>query len=448
MRLLFYAPFPLLAHHKLDGAQQVAHDLIQGLIARGVEIIYLGPEYGPGLEKIGAQPGLHILPPMISNMDRPLFPFEQHQNLQAIAEAVRGVDVVCSLDRAFPLKVEQPIVLILQLFIYTTEMASLWSFNWDTLVVPSPYLHRITEVLAGASFWEGEAPEIKLIPNSVDTTLFVPTYPTGLCMRLGLVASDQYLICPHRPIPSKGFEAALQTIRLLHQRGHQYKLLIPVNPKRESDISFYKALCKRAEQLDIASLVQFHEWVTLEDLPAYFSLAKRCLALGTYPEGYGYTPVQSICCSTPVVSTRSGALGELFPPRHGVEYIGYGAIEEAVAAVLQEVPDEELTRGRYYAAKHYSVDMMVNAYLDCFQNARKVHGRYSSRQRQRCLRLSPWCHLTGDGEIWDDYRMRKFTLRRREGLILTRLQQGDNQGVEENFGLEVARLLARGWLIQ
>lgn len=57
-------------------------------------------------------------------------------------------------------------------------------------------------------------------------------------------------------------------------------------------------------------------------------------------EGFGYTPVQSICCSTPVVSTRSGALGELFPPKHGMRYIGYGAVKEAAVAVVEEVPAE------------------------------------------------------------------------------------------------------------
>jgi glycosyltransferase involved in cell wall biosynthesis len=446
MRLFVYSYFPVLTNYQFGGAQQIMHDLLSGFAAAGLDVTVICPESNDR-DLLPCRDNLRVLPVLKSVINRALFPYERFYNWQQIREYAQQADLIWTLDNSFPFDVPQPIVLTLDQFSYTEEMESLLSLTWDVLALSSRYLYNIANVLVGPAYWDGEAPSIALLPYGIDTHLFTKSDPEALCRRLGLSKSEPYLLFPHRPDPEKGFSVALKTLALLNAQSVYYKLLIPLNMNFKADKRYYNLVASQAQRMGIGSLMLFHEWIPLNDLPAYFSLGRGTLALGTFPEGFGLTPVQSISCGTPVISTRAGALDQQFPPEHGVRYVDFDAADQ-VALYAQNMPLEaELSRGRAFVEEHYSVDRLVREYLDCFRKARKRTGHYNPLRTSDLPRLSPWCRLLGDATIWHDYRMKKYRLTKKEADLVGYIERGVSPPADEDYRLQVANLRMRGVLL-
>lgn len=445
MEIFVYSYFPPLARHQAGGVQRITHDLLVGFVESGASVTVLCPEHNDDdLLNFGTR--LRVLPLLKETDQRPLYPYEQQQNLQYLELALRDADVIWSIDRRFPLEVPQPVVLSLNNFSYATETDSLFSFCWDTLVVPSDYLLRVTQAVAGEEFWEGTPPVISLIPYGIDTSFFRHTDPSELYKDLGIPENDSYIVFPHRPDPNKGFEMALNMLAKLNRNSRRYKLLVPNNPQsvrsvRNSEQDFITAVKERAAHLGINEDIIFHPWVPLDQLPAYYSLASCCLVLSLLPEGFGLTPIEAISCGTPVISTVSGALGDLMPPDHGLEYIGFGEGDAVLQALERRVSDSALDRGRRFIEANYGLDRFVSSYLDCFASARKVNARYNPNPTIP-RRLTPWCRALSDSSIWHDYQMQRITLTSADRARLGNDGGPRNQNTHDKKSRE--RLLSAG----
>lgn len=421
MQIFVYSYFPPLATHQAGGVQRLTHDLIVGFVKSGARVTVLCPEHDGGdLLDLGAD--LRVLPVLKEVDRRPLYPYEYQHNLQYLSLALEGADVIWTIDRRFPLEVSQPVVLSLNNFSYGTEMDSLFSFSWDTLVVPSDYLLRGSQAVVGEEFWEGSPPVISLIPYGIDTSFFRRSDPSALCANLGIPVIDSYIVFPHRPDLYKGFHTALRVLSRLNTNGSRYKLLIPSNPQsvrtvRLSEQSLINSVRENAEHLGIQDDIIFHEWIPLDQLPAYYSLAKWCLSLSLLPEGFGLTPIEAVSCGTPVISTESGAQGELLPPGHGVEYVGFGEVDEILRVLERGVSDSAVDRGRDFVSSNYQLDRFVTDYLECFASTRKVTSRYNPNPRIT-EKLSPWCRAVSDSSIWHDYEMQTVALSSTEQAFL------------------------------
>jgi glycosyltransferase involved in cell wall biosynthesis len=446
MRLLVNSYFPVLADLQLGGAQLIMRELLLGFAQAGLEVTVLCPE-SDRTDLLRLNSNLRVLPKLKQVANRPLFPYERTHNWRQVAVHAEQADVIWTLDDALPLQLPRPVVLTLDQFSYREEMESLLSLTWDVLIVSSRYLWEIAQAIVGPKFWEGEPPAIELIPYAIDTDFFSPVDPTDLRSRLGLSAAEPYLLFPHRPDPDKGFDVALKVLRALRDRRQDYKLLVPMNPAYKSDIRYYNSLRAKAEKMGIDSHLIFHRWVSLSDLPAYFSLAAWTLVLGSFPEGFGLTPVQSVSCGTPVISTRAGALGELFPPGHGVYYVPFHAVEEVVSNLEHRPLLQEMGRGRAFVKKIYSIERLVESHLKAFRAARKKTARYNPLAADASVRLSPWCHIVEDGVVWHDYRMRNYRLTPREWEIIRLSQDGGPPATLKGYKAQLSKLIARGIIL-
>ena len=446
MKLLVYSWFPVLARHQAGGAQQAMHDLLTGFAGAGLDVTVICPEAKEG-KILSVNENLRVLPVLKEFETRHLFPYEHLHNLQQVAKATQSVDVVWTIDSTFPLDVPQPIVLTLDCFCYKNEMRSLLSLNWDGLIVTSRYLWRIAMEIVGPEVWEGAPRPIEVVPYAVDAAFFKPIDPENLCARLGLSKSEPYLLFPHRPDPKKGFKLALQTLYQLRLQGESYKLLIPMNETYKSDRRYYNLLRAQAREMGIGSFVIFHEWITLNDLPAYYSLGRWTLTLSTVPEGFGLTPVQSISCGTPVISSRAGALAEQFPPGHGVEYVDFNAMDQIVASIVKGISKSEVARGQTYVRNHYNVQQLVQGHLKFFEGVLKSDIRYNPLKANPSLRLSPWCHLIDDSTVWHDYRRCAYKLTQEEAALIRQVEHSNNPSLLEEYKGQVAKLLDRGILL-
>jgi glycosyltransferase involved in cell wall biosynthesis len=446
MKILVYSYFPLHDNLQLGGAQLMMHDIIVGLVQAGIDITFICPETNErNLISLGKK--IKILPVLKIVENRVLFPYENFHNLQQIKRYSQNVDVIWTLDRSFPLEVPQPVVLSLDQFSYPDEMESLFSFTWDVLIVSSQYLYDIADSIAGPKFWVGKPPIIKAVPYCIDTNLFSSTDPGDLYIGLGLSRSSFHLLFPHRPDPAKGFDLALAVLKKLRLKGEPYELLIPMNPAYKSDRRYYNLLRSKAEKMGIASHVVFHDWISLKDLPAYYSLGDYTLAIGTFPEGFGLTPIQSISCGTPVICTRAGAQGDHLPPGHGIRYVNFNDTDEIVYNIINKPSKSEIIRGRAFVEKHYVLDLLIKRYLECFAASCKKDALYNPLGRSNSLRVSPWCHMINDSTLWHDYRMRKYDLTKREVELIKMIGDGSTFSTVVEYTPQIIKLIYRGILL-
>ncbi len=452
MRLLVYSYFPIREKHQAGGAQMLMHDLLFNFVRAGIDVTVICPEIKEN-EILQYTENLEILPVLKEAKGEEICVSDQFHNLQQLANAIQYTDVVWTLDRSFPLDIPQPIVLTLGTIAYGIEVESFLRLNWDMLIVPSRYIWNIVNLVAGPETWDDSPPPIKLIPNGISTTLFSQSDPSSLYSRLGLSRTKKYLLFPHRPDPDKGFYTAFEILRELLERGYDYELLIPTNPRSiqselERETQYYEILYNVATKMDIHPHVVFHEWLSLNDLPEYFSLGEWTLSLSIVPEGFGLTPVQSISCGTPVISTRAGALQELFPLGHGVKYVRFNAMDDIISSILSRPSYSEIEQGIAYVRDHYSIDKCAESYINCFRTAKKKLARYNPAKRIPGLRLSPWCFFYDEKSVWHDFKMQEYCLTNKELDLLTQIEARVSVNILlKQYRSELINLLSKGIVV-
>ncbi len=97
-----------------------------------------------------------------------------------------------------------------------------------------------------------------------------------------------------------------------------------------------------------------------------------------FPEPFGLSVVEAMACGTPVVAFAKGSMAEVI--EDGATGFLVDTVDEAVAAV-ERVPELDRTRCRRHVERHFSVERMVDGYLDVY---REVLAR-SAREDRR-----PW----------------------------------------------------------
>jgi hypothetical protein len=209
-------------------------------------------------------------------------------------------------------------------------------------------------------------------------------------------------------------------------------MLVPLPPRsvalvRDAEQRFVANVRSQVAELGLGEHVVFHPWISAGDMPAYYSLGTACLAIGTFPETFGFTPVQSIACGTPAVATPAGAVPSLLPPDHGLALVPFHD-SAAVAAAITNLPGTAAVRsGRARIGAAYSVDSAVTGYLDVLGSARRRSARY--RPGGGDLVEAPWCRSLPGGERWHDY----------QGAAINAESIPDNDDEMQRRGLRVPR---------
>ena len=445
MKLLVYSWFPVYADHMIGGAQQVMHDFLTGLSENGINTTVICPQVKDKTKELLTINHINVMPVLKEFSNRPLYPYEQLSNFQWIRKLSKPVDVIWSLDFTFPIDLPQPIVLSLDNFTYKEEMESFWDFNWDTLILPSKYLFNIAKSILDPMH-KDKNQNIKIVPYAVDYKHFIHTEPLGLCKKLGIQYDDSYILFPHRPDPDKGFDIVLNLIAALAANGNPHKLLIPMNNTYKADKKYYDYLKDKASGLSIYEQVIFTNWIDIQDLPAFYSLGCWTLAIGTFPEGFGLTPLQSICCGTPAICTKAGGLMDHLPSGHGLFYVDFFNIDQIREIIERGVSTSEIAQGQHYIKEHYSTDRFVQEHIECLRNVKKRKRDIFYCEDNNPIRISPWCHMFNDGGIWHDYYMRYVKISRKEKGIIEKI----SQGCKEYSGTEIdtiKMLLRKGIII-
>jgi len=406
MNILIYSYFTPRKQHLAGGAQRFLHDLIIGLVDGGEKITVLSPEADESdILRLGSR--LTVMSTLREAQNRSLTPYERHYNAQYYAKLAQNADIVLSIDRSVPVETETPVLLSLNNFSYSTEVESVFGLRWDSIVVPSLYLHRCVESIVGPAHWSNGSKPIHIIPLPVDTNCFQPTDCSSLAQRLEIDDSQRVIVFPHRPDPGKGFELALEALEIACRRDPGILLLVPCAPDsvlavQQRERAYIEKIKYEVALRGLGNNVRFHSWIHANDMPAYLSLAKYCLTLSTLPEGFGLSVLQSIACLTPVITTLAGAIKDLLPPSHGVMEVPFNSPSIVANALLQTLNFKEVQRGRKYIQENYDVTRVVNRYIELLPTIKRSYANYHPQVNEPDL-FGPWCRMIDSESVWHDY---------------------------------------------
>jgi len=167
----------------------------------------------------------------------------------------------------------------------------------------------ITVSRRNASILEGLGiPDVQVIPNGFDPSVFSPGSREEARARLGLPGDLPLLVSVGYLVPIKGLDIVLRGVA---QLGSPARLvLVGTGPLRRS----LEALARR---LGIAERVRFAGEVPHLRVADYLRAADLCV-LGSLDEGNPAVLVESLGCGTPVVATRVGGIPEVLGGEQGI----------------------------------------------------------------------------------------------------------------------------------
>jgi glycosyltransferase involved in cell wall biosynthesis len=457
VRIAAISVAPLFPDLVIGGSQKILIDVAIGLNRSGheVEIWCTGtPAYKgdfeidgvtvhPQLGLRGTFPATHQVPPI---------------ELSITADALRraaewGDKVYLHADAVYLRHTLEGAEIIRSIhdYVYEEALVSTLSFPADATIVPSEYLKNCIEATIALSGRKTIEP-IVVVPNGVHVpeVLPDPMLPKGIAPR---AENDLILLFPHRPQAAKGLEVAIRLAvkKQATDDGRNVRLLMPVYPE---DSNFDEAagsiteLNELVRKLGASDIVEFHGWLSPEDMPGYYAAGDVTLCLGSFIESFGLVPVESVANGTPVACARVGALRE-FDGIDGIFLEGYDWEPMTAHSVdlAIDCSDKQIASGRAQISAKYPMESMISGYESVLSESLKGERQITIGESGRLV-LAPWCDIQGD-RIYDDYRANRRihryvsqALRSGEGFI-----DVDPPPVSERHNHLVKTAVAAGILI-
>jgi glycosyltransferase involved in cell wall biosynthesis len=409
LRAVVYSYFAPLARVSPGGAQQAVDGMLRRLVARGVELVMLCPPAQPDQPLLDLGPRLQLrdqLRAVESSARQRVGPADVIHDHALIVDACDHADVVVSLDRAFPVQVECPVVLAINSLTYPPEAEAVFDLNWDMLVTPSDYLARCVSWYLEPGWQDG--PPRPVVSNRYGIGQPAPTDgapEAAILEELGLTGGGLRLSFPHRLDPDKGFETAVAALAGLLDKGVDATLLVPTPEDHEIWDHQRPYLAQRRDLVEAAGCaeeVRFHRWIHRSEMLAYLRSCHWTLNLSRLPEAFGLSAMESLAAGVPVISTPAGALPELAQTEHGIRYVEFEAPQQVVDTILAGPPSAaELAHGTRWVVETCAPERYADIWLELLGSARRCRTRFRARIPQA---PSPWLRELPSGRLWDGYR--------------------------------------------
>lgn len=417
LEIVFFSGIPFFPHRVTGGAQKILGDVAQYLGRVGHRVKILSPTRPQIDRPFSLGEGVEVLP--ILPVQRfpgvcGTAPYNLTHLIRDTQRILDSADVLYILDAVLPfafLYRDLPTVQSFHNFSYADTLANGLSFRRDRLLLNSSYV-RGCVVDTMAPFCPTIGDRITVVPNGFDLEVLRPVDGRPLARRLGLTDQDIPILYPHRPDPKKGIYEAIDVVARLRERwgkkGDRLRLLIPQwsDGAVENDSDTYGLIQGYARDRQVADLLMIHPWIPLTEMPAYYSLGRVSLCLGTVPETFGNVPLESIACGTPALISRVAAYRTMLPDSV-VMKVDPGDTEgatQALETLLWNPPDSQT--GRQYVAAHYGHGQMVRGYERVLTHTDRLEP-LSDRQilpwkPSDQLAVPTWCYRSDRG-YYNDY---------------------------------------------
>ncbi len=192
-----------------------------------------------------------------------------------------------------------------------------------------------------------------VVPNGVDTKLFVPDGDLPL--------EKRPLLMTGRIVPEKGFADAIEAAHATHTRllivGQEYE-------KKKIPREYFEHEVRPA--IDGKTVI-WESVVKQGHLVGHYQTAKALLFPIHWEEPFGLVMVEAMACGTPVIAYNRGSVPEIV--RDGVTgfvvdpSLGVGGLVTAI----QKINTIDRNACRTHVADHFSLDIMITGYQNLYQ---------------------------------------------------------------------------------
>ena len=226
------------------------------------------------------------------------------------------------------------------------EKKELFSGLRMTVVSPSKWLADRTaqSILRGS--------DIRVVPNGIDTSVFMPCDSEKLRKKPGLEGKKVVLaVAPDFSDPLKGTENLVKLAERL--RDENIKMIL---------------VGKNADKFDFPdNVIKLGRTENQKELAEYYSLAD-CFVMCSVIENLSTTCLEAVCCGTPVAGFDVGGTKETAPGELGrfCKYGDLNALEENVRHFLSFKPNAKFFED---IRENYSLDKMYTQYKTIYNEA-------------------------------------------------------------------------------
>lgn len=196
-------------------------------------------------------------------------------------------------------------------------------------------------------------PFVGVVPNGVDTKLFVPDGDLPIVKRPLLITG--------RIVPQKGFSDAIEAAREADERlmivGQRYDMLPDANDYFDTKVAPF---------ID-GKMVMWESVVKQEHLVGHYQTAKALLFPIHWEEPFGLVMIEAMACGTPVVAYNRGSVPEILvdgktgfivDPQKGVD---------GLVASIKRIGAIDRTVCRRHVEEHFSLKTMIGGYENVYQ---------------------------------------------------------------------------------
>jgi glycosyltransferase involved in cell wall biosynthesis len=213
------------------------------------------------------------------------------------------------------------------------------------------------------------------IYNAIDTEFFKPSYrPLDYPFLKNL--PGELIISPVRLDPSKGITVSIDAFEIVHRVFPEATLLITGNGSICHELGmtnpYYEYLLGIVREKRLDHRVIFAKGaVTPEDMPSLYTKAGVSM-MTSLSEGWGLGNAEALACETPVVSTRTEGMQEVFIDGVGGYYADVGAADQVAEHLVKLLGDPKLRvqmgkLGRQHIMETFPLKRQTNSYLEIFE---------------------------------------------------------------------------------
>jgi len=418
MNVFMFSMTPLFANKSMGGAQKQLKKVALHLAEQGHQVMIACTWRQDAAQPFAWHERAQVMPlyrfkqPFPEPYETPLYHIANA--IRDTAEYLRQADAFYNHDGGliFPfIGQDVPTTVSLRSVLFSETLQSGFLFAGDSLILPSQHTAACWLETKGQVF-PGFAERVRVIPNGLDFASYRPTPPDALAALIPDFDPVRcaYLLYPHRPETPKGIEQAiLLTEKLVQGYGlAQVRLLVP----RWIDVglaehvrAYYEGLARDIAARGLSEHVVFHDWISDDLMPAYYSAGALALVLGHYVETFGNTPYEALACGTLPLVARVGAYRGMLEGR--APMIDYGDLDEAAALAAAIVTERQRTPAATLAwlqAGFQQADM-VRAYEEVILGTRKqapLAYEPGALEAVQAWRLPTWCYFAGE-RLWHDF---------------------------------------------
>ncbi|MCX6340253.1 MAG: glycosyltransferase family 4 protein [Candidatus Aureabacteria bacterium] len=187
--------------------------------------------------------------------------------------------------------------------------------------------------------------DVRVIPSGVDVAALqnVPGHRPG--------GVPTILMTSRMGDEGKGFYVLREAVRILTQKGLNFKVIIPTY--------------SRSEPVDDA--IEYLPWHSQEELPALYAMADICVVPSVWREPFGIAAVEAMAAGKPVVASRVGGLEDIIEDGVTGFLVEPGNVRALTERLITLIDDASLRTRMGDAAKqkarcHYDWGRIITMY--------------------------------------------------------------------------------------